>query len=426
MPNPDWLGKLTKKDESLRAHHGLYAAADGWYKTIDGRKRYIAKPMPLADVVAMLDARVSEIRGDVKDKPTKRLGTASTTIEQLAEVFISHLWQRHESGSPKKLARRTYDDYVDTIDRFLDCVGPTQLAIHAGPSWFSKFARTIAHKAVTSRRRDIIYLEAFFNWAGPGRRRFNFYKETVQFGPDLVKPSDRQVQEAMEDYSTVYTPEQYFAALMAVRECPMLLAAGLLAFNCAFLGSDLTEVVESKIFLDAGVHTFPRGKTGIKRKCTLMPETIRAIQRYIEVRPRRPEGCDHLFVRDDGRPFNQRKEAGPGVRGNHNNSIGVYWRHITGLPIKGLRTTFATLADGVPDTAAVDLIMGHAAKTIRQKHYVKSFDESRLTAVVERVWTLFVAGIPLPSDSPVSAFELDRRATAQREPSAKPPKRRAG
>lgn len=414
---PDWLGDLTRKDEKLRSHHGLQPRRDGWHKMIDCKKRYIAKPMPLGDVVAILDARINEIRGVVTEKPI-RLAINSTTIEDLVGIFLAHLWQRHTTGMPRKLERRTYDDYVEVLDRFVELVGPDNLAIRAEPQWFTKFARSIAKKAVSSRRREIIYLTAFFNWAGPGRHNLNFYKKPVEFGPDLVKPEESLLRAAMSQNNDCYTPAQYMKALTAVRECPMLMAIGLLGLNAAYLPSDLTKLPINKVDLDAGIVEFPRPKSGIERKTVLMPETVFYLRRYLAVRPQpsiEMGDAEPLFLRDDGLAFNQRiadeaaerEEAEP-VRANHTSSLSGYWRAATGLPTKGLRTTFATNADDAEDQRAVDVVMGHAAKTVRQKHYVKHFDPQRLRKIVEHVWRRVVTAIPTPATASVSASSLTR------------------
>jgi integrase len=421
---PAWLGKLTQRDEARRRGAGLYPAKDGWYKTIQLKKRYIAKPMPLGDALAILPTRIAEIEGHVEERPA-RLAAGSTTIDQLAEMFIAHLWQRHTTGMPKKLARRTYDDYCDTLSRFVECAGPDAMAITAGPDWFTRFARAISRKAATSRRRDIIYITAFFNWAGPGRHALNFYRTPVNFGPDLVKPDESEIRTKLAESSTQYSPEQYLAALMAVRECPLLFAAGLLGLNCAFYASDISLLPASDLDLEKGLHWFPRPKTKIKRKAVLMPETIWAIRRYLETRPPLAEGVDRVFVREDGRPFNVRRNSGPDGHGSHGDSLGAYWSGITGLPFKGLRTTFATAADGFVDQQAVDLIMGHAAKSIRAKHYVKQFAPQRLAACIEHVWQQCVSAIPLPAEASISAVALLRRGEPPHAAASRHPKRRA-
>lgn len=416
MEYPAWLGELNKRDEATRRAHGLLPTKDGWYKTIRLKKRYIARPMPLADAVKILPAKIADIEGRTEER-IARVSTGSTTIIELVEMFLAHLWQRHMTGVPRKLSRRTYDDYMDTLSRFVETVGPKTIAIAAEPSWFTRFSRTIAKKASSSRRRDIIYLTSFFNWAGPGRHSQNFYRTPVNFGPDLVKPDEGKLRQEMAESSTLYESRDYFTALMAVRECPLLYAVGLMALNCAYLGSDITAIPESAVDLETGVVEFPRPKTGIQRKCVLMPETSHALRKYLQFRGPAAEGVPNLFVRADGKPFSIRRQRDADQPSHHGNAVGKAWSDVTGLPIKGLRTTFATLADGHSDQRAVDLIMGHAEKSVRAKHYVKSFEPERLAAVVSYVWLQFVSALPLPAGEGLSVAQLKTKAS---RPGGKP------
>jgi hypothetical protein len=118
MKLPPWLKPLTARDERLRAAHGLTAKRDGWYKSIDGETRYVCKPCPVPDAAALLPARIQAIRDKAKGQatpPTVRVTPGLLSVEALAEAFIKWLYQRLTTGVPKKLARRTYDDYVAVL-----------------------------------------------------------------------------------------------------------------------------------------------------------------------------------------------------------------------------------------------------------------------------------------------------------------------
>ncbi|MFT3786090.1 MAG: hypothetical protein QM770_07985 [Tepidisphaeraceae bacterium] len=59
---PTWAKCDTAERERLRSSAGLIVNADGWYKKVDQQKRYIAKPMPLDDVMRILPRRLQELR----------------------------------------------------------------------------------------------------------------------------------------------------------------------------------------------------------------------------------------------------------------------------------------------------------------------------------------------------------------------------
>ena len=85
MRQPNWLPKPTRRDEALRAGHGLTLKKDGCHKWLDGRVTYIAKPMKLAEVVAILDERISAIRAKRAGTPVT-VSSASLTLEGLGEL----------------------------------------------------------------------------------------------------------------------------------------------------------------------------------------------------------------------------------------------------------------------------------------------------------------------------------------------------
>lgn len=419
MEMPDWVGKLTNKQAKLREVHGLWPGRDGWYKTVGGRKRYVAKRIPFDEVCSILPHRVDELLGRVEARSTT-LATASTSIKELAEMYLAHLWHRVQTGQPRKMSARTFADYKKVLPLFLSSVGPSQPAIAANPTWFSHFARRIAHRAETSRNRIYIYIAAFFSWAGPGRHSLNFYKTPVSFGPDFVKPGDDAMMASLENYEVNYTPAQFKAALQAVAPSPMLFAVGLLALNAAFIPVDIVNIPLRLIDLDAGEHNFPRGKNRNKRRAVLMPETIAAIRRYMQLeRPPVKSLDEPLFIRADGRRYSDDEGKARDDNLGTVNTISRYWSDCTGMQLKGLRTTFGTEADAEDDSSAVDLVMGHGKKTTRKKHYVKRSEvdrmRQRLHDVIAPVWQRFGDQEFPPVGASISAFALAdrlRRAAA--------------
>lgn len=401
---PEWLGSLSRKDELLRAHHGLYASPDGWYKSFRGKKRYICRRLPLADVVALLPHRLQELDGQIS-KPLS-LAVSSLTIEQLAEIYAAHLQRRHDTGSPRPITARTMSEHLDVLARFVAPV-QHQLAINVRPEWFTHFARSISQLAASSRNRQIGYLFAFLNWAGPGKHSFNFYKQPVPVGPELRKPSAHEMRTALANYNPAYSPAEYGDALNAVACCPVLFAAGLLALNAALLPIDLVTLPRAAVDLHAGTLRFPRGKNGNARRAVLMPETIAAVSRYLDFRPAVRDDQEPLFVDGNRRVF--------GVAGEANNRLSRAWSLITGKRLVGLRSTFATYADSQPDQGAIDVIMGHTPRTIRSQHYVKEFGDDRLRKVIEPVWKPFSVCAQLQPIASIDAAKLARLVTEKRE-----------
>jgi integrase len=386
MKRPAWLKPLTDRDERLRAAHGLTPKRDGWYKSLDGRTRYVAKPMGVPEVVALIPARVNDIRAKSSGR-TVTVAQAGLTLEALAELYLAWLYQRLTTGVPKKLNRRTYDDNVRTIDRFVELVGPDRIAETIGPDDFTRYAKgELAGRAPSSVRRFIIYVEAFANWAAPGSRKAGHLSRPWQFGPDFRKPSDDEITTSAADSDKAYSPAQVRRAFLRVKRSPLLRAAGWLALNCAFGPKDIGTLPESVVDLDAGAITFPRGKTGVGRQCVLWRPTVLALRAYLANRPPACRGsAAGLFFRSSNGLPHYREPEGEDAGAKYD-GIGNRWCKLTGLPLGGLRATFATIADEWEDQRAVDVVMGHRSKgTIRQRHYAKRMDRERIRRLVEHI-----------------------------------------
>lgn len=434
MKLPDWLKPLGKRDETARANAGLTPKKDGWYKWVAGKVRYICKPCPVAEVVGKLDARVAAIMADVEGR-TVPVAVAGLTLEALAELYVAWLKQRLTTGLPKKLARRTYDDILQTLDLFVDIVGPNRLAETIGPDDFSKFsAARFVGKAPSTIRREIIYIEAFANWAAPGSRKAGHLQRPWRFGADFRKPSDDEIATSAADSDKAYTPKQLRTAFLTVKDRPHLRAAGWLALCAAMQPKDLGLLPEANVDLDKGLVTFARGKTAVGRMAWLPPCAVVAVRKYVATRPTgHGPAKGLLFVTSNGQPYY--RDAEGDEPGGRYDSLGNQWSKVTGLPISGLRSTFATIADDDADQRAVDVIMGHKAghfaRKVRSKHYAKRFDPDRVKRVVSRVVVLaFGRKLRAPQPAVVAQASPAQPSAGPNAPAATPdsptPKRDTG
>jgi hypothetical protein len=161
-----WPPKLSAKDERRRAAFGLTPKRDGWYKSISGKTRYVCKRISLDDAIAILPARIAA----AKDGGPPLIRPAEITLKALVEMFTARMWIRVTKAIPKGMARRTYDDYVNVLSRFCEVIGNNRSAASIGEADFTLYAATFAGKAISTRRREIQYIDRLFNWAGPGKR----------------------------------------------------------------------------------------------------------------------------------------------------------------------------------------------------------------------------------------------------------------
>ena len=384
----DWKSPSGPREAEKLKASGMFPRPDGWYKSIGGKNRYVCRPMPARDALELLPARVDEIKSRIAGTETI-VRADSLALKDIADAYAAWLYRRLTTGQPKKLARYTYDDCCRAVSLFVECVGPEKMAGKVGPADFSRYsAQYLAGMAASTRARRVAYIEAFANWAAPGRRRAGMLVAPWQYGPDFAKPTAAELSAATGRRDKSYTADQFFIAMRRVRGSPIYRAAGLLGANCAFLARDVSTLPESLIDLDDGSVRFARGKTGVDRLCVLWPCTIKAIRRYLAFRPTvcDPTAEGMLFRTLNGLPYS-RSTSDDDSPGREFDGIGNRWFKVTGLPFSGLRSTFATLSDDWPDQRAVDLVMGHSShESIRSRHYAKRFDIDRIRKLSAYVW----------------------------------------
>jgi integrase len=166
----------------------------------------------------------------------------------------------------------------------------------------------------------------------------------------------------------------------------------LLGLNAGLGNTDCAALHESAVNLAAWWLTYPRPKTGIKRRAALWPETVAALREAIASRPK-PASDDYaglVFLNPAGKPWVAVGEYRQDyvayhfakllkAAGLHRDRVGFYT----------LRHVFRTVADECRDTPAVDLVMGHGDHTMAA-HYRERISDDRLRAVADHVhaWLL--------------------------------------
>jgi hypothetical protein len=391
---PDWLPELGKKQEDLRAGHGLIPKADGWYKTVGGKTRYVCKPLPLDQALGELARRFPHAAAPPEPGPP----TVALTLERLIEMYLARQLLRVQTGRPKKLARRTYDDHAGVLFRFAEVVGGYRDANGLLPEDFAKWGQSYkAGTAISTIRREFSYLSTFFVWAAPGRKGMGLIPAPPNFGADWLRPTDDQLRVDLAKRDKAMLPKQIKAVFKAVKPHPLLNAAAHLGLNGGFIPIDIATLPDAAVDLRAREITFPRGKTGMGRYCWLMPGTAKAMRDYLKVRPPRKPECEHLFfVNGDGGPLarDHVDESDPGAPVSDSNALLREW-YRAGVPgaFSGLRSTFATIADNTwDDERAIDTVLGHKVGRkqghVRSTNYSKYFNPRRARELCEHVWRL--------------------------------------
>jgi integrase len=214
------------------------------------------------------------------------------------------------------------------------------------------------------------------------------------YGPEFRQASvsdirkDRQRKRA-EHGAPMFTAEQV-RKLIDSAGVP-LKAMILLGINAGMGQGDCSELRETHIDLDAGVLDYPRPKTGIERRAILWPETVEAIRKAQESRPK-PTGdtpANSVFITRHGRTWIRHSDKGTNI-----DSVSTMFNKLLvalkikrpGLAFYSLRRTFETVAGETTDQPAVDRVMGHEDANRMSTRYTVKIGDDRLKAVCDHVW----------------------------------------
>jgi integrase len=161
----------------------------------------------------------------------------------------------------------------------------------------------------------------------------------------------------------------------------------LLGVNCGLGNADCGSLPIKAVDLDNAWLTFPRVKTGIKRRSKLWPETVLAIREYLKVRrePNDQENAGLLFVTTYGNPWHVDGSKGRPITAEFRKLLGKLNLYREGLSFYSLRHCVQTLGDELTgDFLAVTHVMGHADSSISD-HYRERMHDGRLVAVSDAI-----------------------------------------
>ena len=223
----------------------------------------------------------------------------------------------------------------------------------------------------------------------------------VRFGKELKRPEQRLIRRSRAKAGR----RHFFAGeIRAIVENskPMMRAMILLGINCGLGNKDVAYLPAASVDLERGWLDYPRGKTGVERRCPLWPETVAAIRAsnalVAKGRVKRDSSADGLlFVTRAGLPF-VREEYSPTKKGKpsvvlHDAIKTAIQRQtkkagisLKGLGFYGLRRSFETIGSETGNQVAVDHVMGHAPRAADMGAvYRQHVAESALRQVTDHV-----------------------------------------
>ena len=328
-------------------------------------------------------------------KATRVERTDEITVAELANEFLSAKDRKRENGD---IEAATFVEYHRDCELFVTFFG-------RGRSVPSITRDDLAdYREFLSRGANATTLS---NRVGNARSIFKFaydkelIDKPVRFGDEFKRPERRVIRRAKAKSGRTHFLAAEIRQLIAGAS-PDQRAMILLGINCGIGNKDIGNLPSSSIDLERGWLDYPRGKTGVERRCPLWPETVAAIRESMAIAAkkkikRRPESLGLLFVTRGGMPcvretFVPSRNGKPHVvphdviktaiqRGLKRAGISQ-----KGLGFYGLRRSFETIGSETGNQVAVDHIMGHVpASSDMGAVYRQHVAESALRQVTEHV-----------------------------------------
>jgi integrase len=368
----------------------LFPHATGrWAKKIRGKFHYFGKvttdPKGQAALAKWLDQKDDLLAGRVP-----RPKVEGVTIRNLCNAFLSRKKDLLDSG---ELNAHTFQDAYGTCQRIGQYFGWDRLIVDVVADDFDGLRRQLAKQWGPARLAvEVGRIHSLFRYALDA----GLIVQAVRFGPHFRGPSRRVLRLARAEKGVRMFEAAELRAILTAAKQP-LRAMILLAANCGFGNSDLAHLPTKAVNLKTGWVDFPRGKTGIGRRCPLWPETVAAVRQALDQRPTpsKPVHRPLAFIMPNGEPWAEvtHEHIGEGrVEVRRRDAIGKAFDalirnlklHRAGLGLYAIRHTFETIGGDSRDQVAVDAIMGHTRDDMASV-YRERIDESRLLAVVNHV-----------------------------------------
>ena len=349
-----------------------------WCKKVRGKLHYFGSWTDDCKGEAALDRWLADkddlLAGRV---PRSRAAEDAPTLADLVVKFLETKGILRDGG---EFSPHTWEAYSAVCDELLAAFGARRLLTDLLPEDFQQLRAKWAEKWGPVRLgNEINRARVVFNYAYKNR----LVPAPILYGEGFRRPSRKVLRLARAEKG----PRMFEAAELK----KMINGAGqpmkamlLLGINAALGNADIARLRFSALDLKAGWLDYPRGKTGIMRRCPLWPETVKAIIAWRKQRPapKDPDNFDLVFTTVRGNAW----DKGTGDRAiTHECRKLLDELHIAGnRNFYACRHTFETIAGESRDQVAVDAIMGHVDNTMAGEYRERISDE-RLLAVVNFV-----------------------------------------
>ena len=374
---PKRTRKPTKKQQERQDARPFPPASGRWAKKCRGRFVYMGavKDDPTGDKAWQ---KWLDIRDDVRAGRTPRPKTPEgLTVRDLVNRWLTSKNRKLDSG---ELTLGTFKSYRQLTDILVPTLGADRLADDLTHEDFAKLRTVLAKRFGPSRLRvAIVQTRGCFKYGLLN----GLLTHPAKFGTEFDVPSARALRNARNGHGPrLFDPEQLRQVLDVADPTEKVMV--LLAINGGLGAKDVAEIPMEAADLESGWIRFARSKTGIDRKIPMWPETVSAIKDMLTTRPKAKPGCKrYLLLSRAGRSYLS-MDSGKQI-GNKFARLAKK-AGIVGRQFYDCRRTFQTIGEESRDLAAVQSIMGHAARGDDMSSvYRQRVSDDRLIAVTNTV-----------------------------------------
>lgn len=353
-----------------------------WAKKVRGKLHYFGKvdgdPKGQRALEAWLRDKDNLIAGR-----TPRAAGDGLTMADLCNRFLTVKAQLRDLG---EITPRHWANYKRTTDKLIGQFGKTRLVSDLAADDFEALRHTLS-QGITKRigpvalGNEIQHCRIVFKYAWDA----GLIPQPVRFGPMFKRPSKKVLRLARDKGGRkLFSAGDVQAMLKASGR--QLKAMILIGLNCGYGNQDVGTLPMSALDLAGGYVNYGRPKTGVKRRCPLWKETVKALREVLAKRrvSKHPDHAELVFITKYGGSFAKETSDSPVAKefAKLLKALGLTQR---GRGFYSLRHTFRTIAAGAKDLEATRAIMGHTSGHVEETYIETLPDDARLKAVVNHV-----------------------------------------
>jgi integrase len=350
----------------------LFAHDRGYWAKCIKRKFYYFGPW---DDPSGALAEYERVRDDLYNGRSPSPDSSGHNLKDAINFWLAERKTDTDSGS---LSVDTWKEYQRIGKRVVACLGTTVSVDSLTPDHFSRLRLFLTEGyALKSAKNNIRKARLLFRWIYTSGRS----EKELRYHEALKPPAKGALRREQANKPTkVFTPEE---VKLLIKASSGYMTPGIyLAINCGYGNKDLVELKWS--YIEGTYVNYDRVKTGVRRRASLWPETIKALLAWKKESPESEYVCcgargQKLGGETNNTPvphlFTKVAQAGGVVT----NGRGFY----------SLRHTYRTVADGTKDLVAIDLTMGHSDNRMGSD-YTHGIDDKRLDDIAKlvRKWLL--------------------------------------